>query len=82
MVCIAYVFLKLWSVKVVVTKRSKKPRFRTPPDSQHAKQSQTLISKTAFLLYFSITLRKMEFENVSLSDIWNIGTLFQHIDCR
>ena len=49
---------------------SKKARFRTPSDRQHAKRSQTLM-KLAWqhFFHFFITLTKTELEIVSLSDM-------------
>ena len=42
MIVIATLFRKLQTVKDFVRTLSKKQRFRTPLDSQHAKRSQTL----------------------------------------
>ena len=70
MTLIAYVFLKLKDVKDVVRQKSKKFRFRTLFDSQYVKvprHCQKLHSST-FIKFF-ITLRKIELENVSRSDM-------------
>ena len=55
MTLIAYVFPKLWTAEGVVRKTPKKPRFRTPFDSQHTKWSQTLLKSalhsTTFIIF-------------------------------
>ena len=43
MIVIATLFRKLHTAKDLVRPLSKKQRFRTPFDSQHAKGSQTLV---------------------------------------
>ena len=49
---------------------SKKARFRTPSDRQHAKRSQTLMKlEWQHFFHFFITLTKTELEIVSLSDM-------------
>ena len=48
---IAYIFLKLKTAKEMVRKMSKKPRFKTPFDSQHPKGSQTLLRSAAKHFY-------------------------------
>ena len=55
MTLIAYVFWKLQTVKYVVKKMSKKPSFRTPFDSEHARGSQTLL-KSARQHFYHILL--------------------------
>ena len=51
MTLIAYFFPKLQTVKDVVGWISKKPRFRTLFDSQHVKESQTLV-KSAWQYFY------------------------------
>ena len=46
MTVIANVFPILWTAKDMARQMSKKPRFRTPFDSQHIKGSQTLVKST------------------------------------
>ena len=69
-----YLFSKLRTTKDVVKKMPKNAcfRFRTPFDKQHAKGSKKLpkSARQLFLSYFSMTLRKMELGNVSVSDIF------------
>ena len=48
---IAYVFLKLWTAKVVVRQISKKSRFRQLFDRQHGKRSHTLLRSPKQQLY-------------------------------
>ena len=50
---------------------SKKPRFRTPMDSQHVKGCQTLVksARRHFLQFLLIIIPKIELQNVSLSNI-------------
>ena len=50
---IAYVFPNFRTAKDVVMQMSKKPRFRTPFDSQHVKGSQTLV-KSAWHQFYHI----------------------------
>ena len=68
---IPYAFPKLRTVKNVVRKMSKKPRFRTQFNSQHAKQSQTLLKSSLQNFYhiFFIILIKTIMENVSVGNI-------------
>ena len=47
-----YVFLKLETTKDVVSQRSKKPPFRTPYNSKHAKQSENLDHSTSIILFY------------------------------
>ena len=49
----------------------KNPCFRTPFDSQHAKESQKLLesARQLHLLYFFIILWEIELENVPVSNI-------------
>ena len=49
----AYVFRKLQTAKDVVRQMSKRPRFRTPFDSQNNKGSQTL-AKSALQHFYHI----------------------------
>ena len=64
------VFPEIWTLKNLVRYVSKKHRFRTPFNSQHAKGSNTAaFSTTALWSYFAITLRNKKLEDVSLSDI-------------
>ena len=67
----AYVFPKLRTTKDAVRKMSKKPSFRIPFDNQHDKGSQRLLKSAHqhFLSYFLITMGKIKFQNVCLSDI-------------
>ena len=51
MTLIAYFFPKLQTAKDVVGQISKKPRFRTPLDSQHVKGSQTLVKSVRQFFY-------------------------------
>ena len=56
---IADLFPKLWTAKNVIRYMSKKPRFRTPFDSQHAEGSGTLLKSAAQHFYnISILLPK------------------------
>ena len=73
MIVIANVFSKLQTVKNVVRTLSKKCRLREPFDSQLVKTSQILAKyhENAFIMFF-IILRKVDFENVSLSDRRNL----------
>ena len=50
MIVIAYVFPKLWTVKDVGKKMSKKPSFRTPLDSQKAKGPQAMLKSARQLI--------------------------------
>ena len=52
---IAYIFLKLKTAKEMVRKMSKKPRFKTPFDSQHPKGYQTLLrsAESTFTVLFN-----------------------------
>ena len=52
MTLIAYVFPKSQTPKHVVGQISKKPRFRTPFNSQHAKASQTLLKAARHHFYY------------------------------
>ena len=36
----------------------------------------------ALLLYFSITVRRKDLENISLIEVWNHRVVCQHMDCR
>ena len=56
---------------------SKKIRFKTPFDSQHAKGSQTLRNSSAKHFYhiFLTTLRDADLENISLTDICDLLTV-------
>ena len=51
MALIPSVLLKLETAKNVVRKMSKKPRFKTPFDSQHPKGYQTLLRSAAKHFY-------------------------------
>ena len=66
MALIPSVLLKLETAKNVVRKMSKKIRFKTPFDSQHAKGSQTLRNSSAKHFYhiFLTTLRDADLENI------------------
>ena len=56
---IADLFPKLWTAKNLIRYMSKKPRFRTPFDSQHAEGSWTLLKSAAQYFYnISILLPK------------------------
>ena len=55
MIIIATLFRKLKTVKNSVRPLSKKHRFRTPFDSQHIKESQTLeknLDQSTFVIFF------------------------------
>ena len=71
MTIIAYPFPKLLAAKNVVGQMSKKSRCRRPFNKQHNKRSQTLfkVFTAAPLSYLSITLKEIELEKVSLSDM-------------
>ena len=63
MIVIRTLFRKLQTVKDLVRPLSKKHRFRTTFDSQHVKQSQTLLKsyESTFIIFF-IILREPAFE--------------------
>ena len=65
-----YVFPKLQTA-TDVAKRSEKSHVRTSFDSQDSKGSQTLLKPAAEHFYhiFSITVRQIELQNMSLSYI-------------
>ena len=73
-IVLANVFPKLQTVKNLVRLLSKKRRFTTRFDSQHVKGSQMLAKSPWQHIYhfFSIILWEVHFENVSLSDRWNL----------
>ena len=73
-IVLANVFPKLQTVKNLVRLLSKKRRFTTRFDSQHVKGSQMLAKSPWQHIYhfFSIILWEVDFENVSLSDRWNL----------
>ena len=60
MTLIAYVFPKLWTVKGLVRRMSKKSRFRRPLVKQHDKRSQNLLKSATQHLYhiYWVLLRK------------------------
>ena len=62
---IGYVFSNLEIPKYLVNEMSKKPRLRTPCDSEHVKQSEKLT--TSLPSYCFITLAKIDLENTHLS---------------
>ena len=74
----ADVFPKLLIVQDVVRPMSKNRRVRTHLDSQHVKESQTLVkfSWQHLCQIFFITVGETDLENVSVSDIWNLMTLY------
>ena len=74
---IAHAFPKLRSAKEVVGKMSKKPRFRTSFESQHAKRSQKLLKSTRQHFYqIFLSLREKWSWTISLSVISEILRLF------
>ena len=77
MIAIANVFPKLQTVKEFVRSLSRKRRFRTPFDSQHIKGSKHLsnLHESAFIDLF-ITLRECHLENLFLSDMWNLRSVW------
>ena len=77
MALIPSVLLKLETAKNVVRKMSKKIRFKTPFDSQHAKGSQTLRNSSAKHFYhiFLTTLGDADLENISLTNICDLSTV-------
>ena len=78
-----YVFPKLKTTKDLVRPVYKKRRFRTPFRTQHVKGSQTLVKSAwkAVLSYFTINLREIDLENISLCDMLNLRALCYHTDC-
>ena len=62
---IAYVFVKVLTLKDVVRKRFKKPRFRTSFDSPHATWSQTLLN-SAGQHYYHILSSHWEKESLNI----------------
>ena len=77
MTLIGYVSRKLETSKDLVRKMSKKSRFRRPFVKQHGKRSKTLLEifRTAPLSYLLITVKKIELEEVCLSDMENLRTV-------
>ena len=51
MTLIVYVFSKKQTAREVVRQMRKKPRFRTPVDSQHVKEAKTLVKSTLEYLH-------------------------------
>ena len=74
MIAIPTLFWKLQNVKNLVRTLSKKHRSRTPFDSQHVKESQTLVNicMRALSSYSLITMGDPDFENISLNDMLNL----------
>ena len=71
MTTIAYALPKLLAPKEMERKSCKKPFFRTPFNSQHAKGSQTLLKSSPKLFHyvFPSFRKKTELESVSIIDI-------------
>ena len=73
----AYVFAKLWTPKDVVRLMSRKSPFSGPLDMQRGKWGKKTfsISTAALLPYLLITVKAIELERVSDSDMENLKTL-------
>ena len=77
---IAYFFPKLQTAKDVVRQISKKSRFRTPFDNQHAKETQTLLeySRQHFYQIFPSLYWKLSFKVSLLVICDSLGVLLKH----
>ena len=75
---IAQIFLRLLFPKNVVTRMPKSFRFITPFRNQRVHGSHTLVNSLwpLFYHYFPLIQEKIQLENISLSQIWDLRTLW------
>ena len=78
MTLIGYVFSKLGTAKDVISSMSKKPRFRTPCDSQLVKESEKLNHSTSIVLFHHINVSVSEIEGVFV----NRSTVFTSLSAN
>ena len=78
MTLIGYVFSKLGTAKDVLSSMSKKPRFRTPCDSQLVKESEKLSHSTSIVLFHHINVSVSEIEGVFV----NRSTVFTSLSAN
>ena len=69
MTLIAYVFPELRTANNEVREMSKKSRLRRQFDKQHCKRAKTLLKSSRKHLYHIFSVKKIELEKVSLSDM-------------
>ena len=60
----------------------KRRRLTVPFKKQHGKRVYVQNWTTVLLLYLLTTAKAIEFENVFLSDMENLKTVFSQIHCR
>ena len=75
---IALIFCRLLALRNVVTWMPESFCFRTPLDSQRVQEvyTEALLPKTF------INPREIEWENISVCQIWNLSSLWEEVDCR